>query len=82
MAKLKLVREFPNQSLKASAGKLFCSTCREASLKRSIISNHATSTKHKQGKLKLAKKDSRESDIADNEHNFEHNWRIFMSSAA
>ena len=45
------VREFPNQSLKVSAGKLFCSAYREVSLKRSIISNHVTSTKHKQGKL-------------------------------
>ena len=68
------VHEFPNESLKVSAGKLFCSTCREVSLKHSIISNHVTSTKHKQGKLKLAKKNSSVSDIADNEHNFEHYW--------
>ena len=33
-------------------------------------------TKHSHGKLKLAKKDSRESDTADNEHNFEHYWHI------
>ena len=64
------VHEFPNESLKVSAGKLFCSTCREVSLKCSIISNHVT--KHKQGKLKWLRRivgSSRESDIADNEHN-------------
>ena len=46
-------------------GKLFCSACREeVSLKRSIISNHIASAKHKQSKTKLVRKERRERDIA------------------
>lgn len=60
------VREFPNENLKVSAGKLFCSACREeVALKRSIITNHISSAKHKRSKIKLATKDSREKDIAE-----------------
>ena len=53
------VREFPVEHLRVSAGVLFCGACREeVSLKRSIIANHIASTKHKQSKLKLVKKES------------------------
>ena len=59
------VREFPNENLTVSAGKLFCSARREeVSLKRSIISNHIASAKHKQSKTKLVRKERRERDIA------------------
>lgn len=54
------VGEFPNEHLRVSAGVLFCAVCREElSLKRSIVTNHKQST------LKLAKKESREKDIAE-----------------
>ena len=54
------VHEFPNNSLTVSARKLFCATCRvEISLKRSIITNHISSFKHKQSKVKLTTKESR-----------------------
>jgi hypothetical protein len=60
------VRDFPGENLKVSAGKLFCTACREeVSLKRSIVTNHIASVKHKQSKVKLAKKESREKDIAE-----------------
>ena len=37
----KRVREFPNEQLKVSGGKLFCSACHEElGLKRSTIQNH------------------------------------------
>ena len=44
-----------------------CTACREeVSLKRSIITNHIASVKHKQTKVKLAMmKESREKDIAE-----------------
>ena len=43
--------EFCNEPFEVSAGKLFCHSCREElSLKRSIIKNHVTSSKHKASK--------------------------------
>ena len=46
--------------------KLFCSACREeVALKCSIITNHISSAKHKQSKIKLATKDGSETDIAE-----------------
>ena len=62
------VREYPDEKLTVSAGKLFCTACRhEISLKRSIIANHIASVKHtcKQSKVKLSKKESRENDIVE-----------------
>jgi hypothetical protein len=60
------VREFPNESLAVSCGKLFCLACREdLSLKLSVITNHIKSGKHSQGKEKLNVKEARERDIAD-----------------
>ena len=56
------VREFPVEHLRVSAGVLFCGVC---STKRSIIANHVASAKHKHGKLKLGKRESREKDIAE-----------------
>ena len=60
------VREFPKEELTQSAGKLFCNACREElSLKLSIIKLHIASSKHVAGKEALAKRESRERDIAE-----------------
>lgn len=59
------VREFPNEELTQSAGKLFCNACREElSLKLSVVKLHIRSSKHRAGKEALAKKEARERDIA------------------
>ena len=48
-----------------SAGKLFCSACREElSLKLSIVKNHVESAKHSRHKLQQKEKKSQENDIA------------------
>ena len=44
------VRGFLSENLKVSAGKLLA--CREEFLKRSIITNHIASVKHKQSKVR------------------------------
>ena len=70
----KRVREFPNEQLKVSGGKLFCSACREElGLKRSTIQNHIRSKKHENSKRALEVKLKREQDIADSlaRHNSE-----------
>ena len=59
------MKKYPNESLVVSAGKLFCSGCREeVCLKSSIIANHVKSAKHETGKQRLKKKEAREADIA------------------
>ena len=61
----KRVKEFPNEQLKVSGGKLFCSACREElGLKSSTIQNHIRSQKHASSKKKLELKEAREQDIA------------------
>ena len=61
----KRVSEFTGEELTASAGRLFCKACRETlSLKRSSIVNHIKSSKHLEGKKKLATKHAREMNIA------------------
>ena len=58
------VNEFPGEKLTNSAGKLFCSVCREElSLKLSIIKRHVESAKHARNKQQLKEKQSRERDI-------------------
>ena len=60
------VREFPNEQLKVSAGRIFCTACREElSTKKSTIDNHIASAKHSAGKERLLAKDRREKDIAE-----------------
>lgn len=60
------VREFPDEQLSVVQGKLFCKACREnVSVKKSIIAQHAKSSKHVAGKTRLAQKDKQERDIAD-----------------
>ena len=59
------MKKHPNESLVVSAGKLFCSACREeVSLKSSVIANHIKSAKHEAGKERLKRKETREADIA------------------
>ena len=59
------VREFPKEELTQSAGKLFCNACREElSLKLSILKLHIALSKHAAGRQALAKRESRERDIA------------------
>ena len=44
-----------------SAGKLFCTTCREElGLKRFVIQDHIKSAKHADGKKRLERKEARE----------------------
>ncbi len=63
---LQRVGEFPNELLTVSAGRLFCSACREElSLKTSVIRYHLKSDKHQEGKKRRTKKECRERDIAD-----------------
>ena len=60
------VRDFPNEELAVSAGKLFCSACREElslKLKLSIIKLHIKSSKHIVGKGALVQREARERDI-------------------
>ena len=60
------VKEFPEEPLSASHGKLFCNAYREEmSLKMSIVRNHIRSAKHKEGCKRLKRKESREKSIAD-----------------
>ena len=59
------VSDFPGENLSVSAGQLFCRACREeVAVKRSVVSNHVKSKKHKDGKIKLKQKEVRERDIA------------------
>jgi len=59
------IKEYNNEPFVLSAGKLFCSACREElSLKRSSVNNHIRSSKHKDRKVKLHSKEKQEKDIA------------------
>ena len=62
------VREFADDSLCVSAGKLFCRACREElSVKKSVVKNHGESMKHtcRSSKGRLKEKEKRDSDIVD-----------------
>ena len=59
------VREFKDEMLTVSSGKLFCSACREElSLKLSIVKKHVQSSKHTKQKEQVAHGKSREHEIA------------------
>ena len=59
-------KEFPGENFKESAGKLFCTSCREeVGLKKAIINQHVRSVKHANGKSRLTKKIANERDIAE-----------------
>ena len=60
------VKEFTGEHLKVIHKKLFCEACREGlSLKSSSLRNHFRSTKHVEGKKRIARKEARERDIAE-----------------
>ena len=60
------VKEFPEESLCVSHGKLFCRACRETlSVKKSVVTQHIRSAKHSRGKDSVAKREKRERDISD-----------------
>ena len=66
MTPLQRSKDFCEEKLTVSADKLFCLACREElSLKKSIIINHVSSSKHILGKEKLAGKEKHEVDIAE-----------------
>ena len=58
--------ELPDEMLKVSAGKLFCSACREElGLKCSTVKNHINCKKHINAKEKMRLKSLKEQDIAE-----------------
>ena len=60
------VKEFSNEGLVVSGGKLFCSACREEiGLKAQVIRLHLQSKKHATGKERLKKKKVQDVDIAE-----------------
>ena len=60
------LREFANEGLTVSGGKLFCTGCREElGLKVTVIRQHLKSNKHQLGKERLQRKDREERDIAE-----------------
>ena len=60
------LKEFPNECLCNSGGKLFCNACREPlSRKKSSITLHIKSTKHANGKSRLEGKQAKERLIVD-----------------
>ena len=59
------VREFPNEQLSVSAGKLFCQACREeVSTKLSVLKGHVKTKKHADSVKRREAKEIRERDIA------------------
>ena len=72
------VREFSEESLIVSHGRLFCSACREEiSLKRSIVKNHIRSQKHQKGKEQVKAKGKKESIIFENLKKYNEENRIY-----
>ena len=60
------VKQFPNEQLTLSMGKLFCSACcEELSTKKSIIELHIQSAKHTKGKQAIITKEKRELTIVE-----------------
>ena len=58
------VREYANECLTVSAGKLFCEACREeVGLKCNIVKNHIGSTKHAKMKLSVTNRKGKDEDI-------------------
>ena len=60
------VKQYANDHLQVSAGKLFCPACREeVSTKKSIIDKHINSTKHQKGKERITLKTKNEQSIVE-----------------
>ena len=58
------VKEFPDEMLDVSAGKLFCDACHTVlGLKKSIISDHLSSERHKEGKERREQQELRQQRI-------------------
>lgn len=58
------MREFGDEKLVVSAGKLFCEACREElSLRKSTIKNHIRSSKHSSMKDRLKERKARDGDL-------------------
>ena len=58
------VKEFPDEMLDVSAGKLFCDACHTVlGLKKSIISDHLSSERHKEGKERRKQQELRQQRI-------------------
>ena len=58
------VKSYPNEYLVVSAGKLFCTACREElAIKVSVLKLHMKCAKHNQGKVRLQRKEKLEHDI-------------------
>ena len=59
------LREFLDEYLCVSSGRLFCCACREVlSVKKSVIIQHIRSAKHTRGKEGITQREKRERDIA------------------
>ena len=62
----KHVHQFPTEAFTVSAGKLFCSACREeVSLKTSIIRSHMKSNKHQREQEAVARREAQERGTVD-----------------
>ena len=60
------VKQYPDQQLTVSAGKLFCCACREAlSLKKSVVNAHISSAKHKAAIEKVIAREKNDRSIVD-----------------
>ena len=60
------LKDFEDEPLTVSCGKLFCSACREPiSLKKSVIKLHVDSSKHKSYKVKLQNREARQRGIVE-----------------
>ena len=61
------VNEFPNESLTASLGKIYCNACHLVLLsKKSNIKNHVTTVRHRKGKEDLEKACVRQQTLSEN----------------
>ena len=61
------MNEFPNESLTISLGKIYCNACHLVlSSKKSIIKNHVTAVRHKNGKEDLEKVCVRQQTLSEN----------------
>ena len=67
-------KQFQDEPLTVSSGRLFCSACREEVSLKSVVKLHLSSAKHKLAKEKLAHKEARERDIAQALKSYDHSF--------
>ena len=66
------VKQYPDQQLIVSAGKLFCRACKEElSLKKSVIGHHTSSAKHKASVAKVIAREKSDSSIVESLQRYE-----------